>query len=192
MTCYSLLLLLTNKTWEQRYIFHVRPWLGAMAAGGLGPAGLGRSSCARSVGGRASPARGEFGEIPTGRKSCRGGWISGPFLGLENVPHTTRKTIKRKTKAWSLLCRRQDQFCPFSGSYHGFHGVCCLISMLSFWSLVICENRIYVNVFGHSTYPEANLCVPGERRLRWTASVGLCFSQRHYADAVADMWSFIF
>jgi len=75
------------------------PLAGAVVSGGLGPAGLGRSSHARSVGGLASPAWAEFGQIPTGRKSCTGGWISGPFLGLENVPHITMKNIKRKAKA---------------------------------------------------------------------------------------------
>lgn len=162
-----------------------------MVAGGQGHAGLGRSSRAGSVGGCASPAWGEFGQIPTGRKLCRVDWISGPFLGFENIPCTIVKTIKRKTKAQSLLYRRQDQLCPFSNFYHGFHGVFCLISTLSFWSLVICANCIYVNVFWQSAYPEANLCVPGERRWQWMASVGLCFSHRHYTDAVADVVFYI-
>lgn len=70
-----------------------------MDAGGLGPARLGRSSCARSVGGCVSPEQGEFWQIPTGRKSCGGGWTLVPFLGSENVPHITVKTTKRKTEA---------------------------------------------------------------------------------------------
>lgn len=99
-------------------------------------------------------------------KSPLGGNRSGSqvlFLGFENVPRIIVKTVRRKTKAWSLLCRGQDQSCLFSSFYHGFHSVCRLISMLSFWSLMICANCIYVNIFGHSTYPEANLCVPGEQ-----------------------------
>lgn len=117
MTGCLLLLLLTTKTWEP-LLFYILPWLRAMDAGGLGPARQGRSSCARCVGECASPAQAEFWQIPTGRKSCRGGWTLIPFLGSENVPHIRAKTIKKKTEAQSLLCRRQKQLGCFSGFDH--------------------------------------------------------------------------
>lgn len=83
-----------NQNLGATFIFYILPWLRA----GLGPGRLERFSCARCVGGCASPEQGEFWQIPTARKSCGGGWTLVPSLGSENVPPITVKTTKRKAE----------------------------------------------------------------------------------------------
>lgn len=63
-----------------------------------------------SVGSCALPAQREFGQIPIGRKSCGGGWISGPFPGFKNVSHVTMKTSKQKTR-YSHCCAEDKISC---------------------------------------------------------------------------------
>lgn len=56
--------------------------------------------------------------------------------------------------------------------------------MLNFLSLAICENYIFVNIFGHNTYPEASLC---------TEEVLVNSKHpRHCTDVVTDMWFSMF
>lgn len=74
------LLLLKIKSWELRYVFHTPlAWGLWLQEEGLPLPGLWAAVFILNWG--------KSGQIPTGRKLCRGGWISGPSLGFQNLPH---------------------------------------------------------------------------------------------------------